>query len=89
MTQKFSIYFHRLLILVANFSPFYVDAVGKQRGWLGPSIFITGAPTPRASLGFAAFGGQFYVFGGQGTTGEIHALLAPKISTLFATTGCS
>ena len=46
-----------------------IDA-GKKRAWIGPSMFISGAPSSRQAHGFATAGGKLYIFGGQGTTGE-------------------
>jgi hypothetical protein len=47
---------------------------GKERAWLGPTSFITGAPSARQALGLAATAGRLYVHGGQGPSGA-----APRI----------
>ncbi len=71
MNARFSATTAFLFLFLAASCPFVsVDALGKQRSWIGPSTFITGAPSPREALGFAHVGGKFYVFGGKGTTGN-------------------
>ena len=62
--------FPGVIYLICSCLPFTSAAV-KQRQWLGASNFVSGAPTPRESLGLTAAGGKLFIFGGQGETGEI------------------
>ena len=48
----------------------HVDTVAvKERQWLGPNMYIAGAPSPRQALGLSIVSGRLYVHGGQGPTG--------------------
>lgn len=61
-----------LIYIITSWHFFNMDAAGKQRAWIGPSKFITGAPSPRDAMGFSPSGGKLYVFGGKGATGSRH-----------------
>ena len=47
----------------------FMDAIGKQRVWLGPEDFILNEPEPLDSLGLASLNGMLYVFGGYDISG--------------------
>jgi hypothetical protein len=51
-----------ILLLLSGFVA--IDS-GKQRSWMGPSIYKEGSDlTPLDSFGFASLGGKLYIFGG-------------------------
>jgi hypothetical protein len=64
-------YFKCAPIVLFLFSFFPLKDAGKNRAWIGPELFISGAPSSRQALGIATTGDALYVFGGQGTKGKI------------------